>query len=42
MTEEFDPAPPDKHAQNPKQQIRSDKAKDDQLEKGTEGQLPGV
>jgi hypothetical protein len=40
MTEKFDPAPPDKHAQNPKQQIRSDKAKDDQLQKGLKDSFP--
>lgn len=40
MTEKFDPAPPGKHAQNPKQHIRRDKAKDDELQKGLKDSFP--
>lgn len=40
MTEKFDPAPPDKHAQDPKQNIRRDKAKDDELQKGLKDSFP--
>jgi len=39
MTEKFDPAPPDKHAQNPKQQIRRDKA-DDELQRDLRTAFP--
>ncbi|MCK1666554.1 hypothetical protein [Bradyrhizobium sp. 153] len=40
MTEKFDPAPPDKHAQDPKRNIRRDKAKDDELQKGLKDSFP--
>ena len=40
MTEKFDPAPPDKHAQDSKQNIRRDKAKDDKLQKGLKDSFP--
>ena len=34
MAEKFNPAPPDKHATDPKQDVRRNKARDDELEKG--------
>lgn len=40
MTEKFDPAPPDKHAEDPKGSVQQDKRKDDELEKGLKRQLP--
>lgn len=40
MTKTFDPAPEDKHAVDPKQGIRSDKAKDDELQKGLKDSFP--
>ena len=40
MDEKFDPAPPDKNAGDPKQAMRRDKAKDDELEKGLKDSFP--
>lgn len=40
MTEKFDPAPKDKHASDPKQDVRRDKGKDDELEKGLKDSFP--
>jgi len=40
MTKKFDPAPPDKNAQNPKLQIKRDRAKDDELQKGLKDSFP--
>ena len=40
MTKKFDPAPPDRHAQNPKQQVQRDKAKDDELQKELKDSFP--
>jgi hypothetical protein len=39
MTEKFDPAPPDKHAVNPKEHIRRDKG-DNELQKGLKDSFP--
>jgi len=36
MTEKFDPAPPDKHAQDPKTALRQD----DELDKGLKDSFP--
>jgi len=40
MTDKFHPAPADKHAIDPKQAIRRDKAKDDELQKGLNDSFP--
>ncbi len=40
MTEKFDPAPKDKHAEDPKQAQKSDREMHDKLEKGLEGTFP--
>lgn len=40
MNEKFDPAPPDKNEVDPKQAIRRDKAKDDELEQGLKDSFP--
>jgi hypothetical protein len=40
MTEKFDPAPPDKNAEDIKRGIQRDKAKDDELEKGLKDSFP--
>jgi len=40
MTEKFEPVREDKHAVDPKQGIRSDKAKDDELQKGLKDSFP--
>lgn len=40
MAEQFDPAPTDKHASDPKRDIRRDKAKDDELQKGLKDSFP--
>jgi hypothetical protein len=40
MSEKFNPAPVDKHADSPKQAIKSDKKSHDDLEKGLEGTFP--
>jgi hypothetical protein len=40
MTEKFDPAPPDKNAEDLKRSIRRDKAKDDELDKGLKDSFP--
>ena len=44
MAEEkkFNPAPPDKHADDPKQARKTDKEMHDALDKGLEGTFPGV
>ena len=34
MSEKVNPAPTDKHAADPKQEMRSDKKQDDELERG--------
>jgi hypothetical protein len=36
----FDPAPPDKHADNPKQALKADKKQHDRLDRGLEGSFP--
>jgi hypothetical protein len=40
MIEKFDPAPPDKNAEDIKRGIQRDKAKDDELEKGLKNSFP--
>jgi hypothetical protein len=40
MTEKFDPAPPDKNAEDLKRSIRRDKARDDELDKGLKDSFP--
>lgn len=40
MTEKFDPAPPDKNAEDIKRGIQRDKAKDEELEKGLKDSFP--
>jgi hypothetical protein len=40
MAEKFNPAPPDKHAADPKQAQKADKDTHDKLEKGLEGTFP--
>src|SRR6478736_2619019 len=40
MTEKFNPAPKDKHAEDPKQAQKSDKEMHDKLDKGLEGTFP--
>jgi hypothetical protein len=40
MAEKFDPAPPDKHASDPKRDVGPDKAKDDELQKGLKDSFP--
>ncbi len=40
MTGKFDPAPPDKNAEDLKRGIRRDKAKDDELDKGLKDSFP--
>ncbi|MCK1316537.1 MULTISPECIES: hypothetical protein [unclassified Bradyrhizobium] len=40
MTEKFDPAPPDKNAEDLKRGIRRDKARDDELDKGLKDRFP--
>jgi hypothetical protein len=40
MADKFDPAPMDKHAVGAKQDIRRDKAKDDELQKGLKDSFP--
>jgi hypothetical protein len=40
MTEKFNPAPKDKHAEDPKQAQRSDKKTHDKLNEGLEGTFP--
>ncbi len=36
----FDPAPPDKHAVNPKQALKADKEQHDRLDRGLEASFP--
>ncbi|HMF51467.1 MAG TPA: hypothetical protein VK603_22610 [Candidatus Saccharimonadales bacterium] len=40
MTKAFDPAPKDKHADDPKQALRADKEKHDKLDTGLEDSFP--
>ncbi|MGA2292279.1 hypothetical protein [Bradyrhizobium sp.] len=40
MSEKFNPAPPDKHAANPKQAAKADKEQSDALDMGLEGSFP--
>jgi hypothetical protein len=40
MTEKFNPAPPDKHADTPKQRATGDKKADDELQKGLKDSFP--
>jgi hypothetical protein len=40
MSKKFDPAPADKHAEDPKQADRADKDTHDKLKKGLEGTFP--
>jgi hypothetical protein len=40
MVEKFDPAPTDKHASDPKRDIRRAKAKDDELQRGLKDSFP--
>lgn len=40
MSEKFDPAPIDKHADDPKQAQKADKDIHDKLDKGLEGTFP--
>jgi hypothetical protein len=40
MSKKFDPAPADKHAEDPKQAQKADKDTHDKLEKGLEGTFP--
>jgi hypothetical protein len=40
MSKNFDPAPADKHAEDPKQAQKADKDTHDKLEKGLEGTFP--
>ena len=40
MTEKFNPAPPDKHAADPKQAVKADRAQHDRLDTGLEGSFP--
>ncbi|MET4716194.1 hypothetical protein ABIF63_000297 [Bradyrhizobium japonicum] len=40
MTEKFNPAPTDKHAADPKQEIHRDKEQDEELEKGLKDSFP--
>ena len=40
MAEKFDPAPADKHAEDPKAAAKADKAVHDKLEQGLEGTFP--
>ncbi|MET4036827.1 hypothetical protein ABIB94_008797 [Bradyrhizobium sp. JR7.2] len=40
MSEKFNPAPTDKHAADSKQEMRSDKKQDDELERGLKDSFP--
>lgn len=40
MSKKFNPAPPDKHAENPKHSVHQDKQRDDELEKGLKETFP--
>jgi hypothetical protein len=40
MTKPFDPAPLDKHADDPREAARADKAKQDKLDEGLQGSFP--
>ena len=40
MSEKFNPAPPDKHAEDPKQAIKADKEHHKKLDEGLEDTFP--
>lgn len=40
MAEKFDPAAPDKHAENPRDAMRADREMRDKLDAGLEGSFP--
>lgn len=40
MSDKFNPAPPDRHADDPNEAVKRDKAKYDDLKKGLEGTFP--
>jgi hypothetical protein len=40
MSEKFNPAPPDKHAANPKQTRKADREQHARLDEGLEGSFP--
>lgn len=40
MTDKFNPAPADKHAEDPKEAAKRDKAKGDELKRGLEDTFP--
>jgi len=40
MSEKFNPAPPDKHAANPKQAVKADRERRDKLDKGLDESFP--
>jgi hypothetical protein len=40
MSEKFNPAPPDKHAADPKEAAKADKATHDELQKGLKESFP--
>lgn len=40
MSEKFDPAPRDKHAEDPKAGVAADKMKSSKLDEGLEGTFP--
>lgn len=40
MTEKFNPAPPDKHAEDPKQAAKADKDMHEELQKGLKDTFP--
>jgi len=42
MSEKFNPAPTDKHAADSKQEMRSDKKQDDELERGSKDSFPAL
>jgi len=42
MSEKFNPAPTDKHAADSKQEMRSDKKQDDELERGLKDSFPAL
>jgi hypothetical protein len=42
MSEKFNPAPTDKHAADPKQEMRRDKKQDDELERGLKDSFPAL
>ena len=42
MAEKFNPAPTDKHAADPKEAVKADKATHNELQKGVKDSFPGV